>query len=102
MVKGLKWFILSNLDLHGTFNAYYFSAMVNHIEEFTFSLVFIIASIQLFHPNMSPVMRKPVLPYANNKGADQPAHPRCLISPFVVRCLDSMIPLVSITKISRL
>ena len=21
-------------------------------------------------------MRKPVLPYANNKGADQPAHPR--------------------------
>ena len=30
-------------------------------------------------------------PYANNKGADQPAHPRSLISTFVVRCLDSMI-----------
>ena len=29
------------------------------------------------------------LPYANNKGADQPAHPRSLISTFVVRCLDS-------------
>ena len=29
--------------------------------------------------------------YANNKGADQPAHPCSLISTFVVRCLDSMI-----------
>ena len=26
--------------------------------------------------------------YANNKGADQPAHPRSLIGAFVVRCLD--------------
>ena len=31
-------------------------------------------------------MRKPV--YANNKGADQPAHRRSLISAFVVRCLE--------------
>ena len=45
-------------------------------------------------------MRKPVLPYANNKGADQPAHPRSLISTFVVRCLDSIISLVSIFAIS--
>ena len=27
--------------------------------------------------------------YANNKGADQPAHPRSLISTFVIRFLDS-------------
>ena len=40
-------------------------------------------------------MRKPVLPYANNKGIDQPAHPRSLISTFVVRCLDSITPLVA-------
>ena len=52
--------------------------------------------------NTSHVMRKPVLPYANNKGADQPAQPRSLISTFVVRCLDSIIPLVSITTISIL
>ena len=51
---------------------------------------------------MSLVMRKPVLPYANNKGADQPAHPRSLINTFIVRCLDSIIPLVSIHKISSL
>ena len=40
--------------------------------------------------------------YANNKGADQPAHSRSLISAFVVRCLDSVMSLVSVTKISRL
>ena len=28
------------------------------------------------------------MPYATNKDADQPAHPRSLISTFVVRCLD--------------
>ena len=43
-----------------------------------------------------------LLSHANNKGADQPAHPRSLISAFVVRCLDSIIPLDSIAKISRL
>ena len=42
------------------------------------------------------------MPYANNKGADQPAHPRSLISTFVVRCLDSIIPLLAIAEISRL
>ena len=42
------------------------------------------------------------MPYANNKGADQPAHSRCLISAFVVHCLVSIIPLVSISKISSL
>ena len=64
-----------------------------------FSIV-VIVMIDKLH--MSPVMRKPVLPYVNNKDADQPAHPRSLISAFVVRFLDSIIPLVSISKISRL
>ena len=40
--------------------------------------------------------------YANNKGADQPAHLRSLINAFVVRFLDSIIPLVSISHISSL
>ena len=40
--------------------------------------------------------------YANNKGADQPAHPRSLISAFVFRCLDSIMSLVSVTKLSSL
>ena len=55
---------------------------------------------------------------ANNKGADQPAHPRSLIAPlllgtdqpahpcslistFVVCCLDSIIPLLAKSKISE-
>ena len=43
-----------------------------------------------------------LMPYANNKGTDQPAHPRSLISTFVVRCLNSVMSLVSVTKISSL
>ena len=43
-----------------------------------------------------------LMSYANNKGADQPAHPRSLISAFVVRCLGSIISLDSIAEISRL
>ena len=46
-------------------------------------------------------MSKSVLPHANNKGTDQPAHPRSLIGVFVVRWLDSIIPLVSISKTSK-
>ena len=48
------------------------------------------------------LLGKPVMPYANNKGADQPAHTRSLISAFVVHYLDSIIPLVSISEISSL
>ena len=40
--------------------------------------------------------------YAKNKGVDQPAHPHSLISAFVVCCLDSIMSLVSVTKISSL
>ena len=43
-----------------------------------------------------------LMPYANNKGADQPAHPSSLISTFVVRCLDSRICILAISKVSRL
>ena len=49
-------------------------------------------------------MRKRVLCHhdANNKGADQPAHPCSLISAFVVRCLNSIISVDSIAEISKL
>ena len=43
-----------------------------------------------------------LIPYANNKGADQPAHPRSLISTFVVRCLGSRICILAISNISSL
>ena len=38
------------------------------------------------------------MPYANNKDADQPAHPRSLINAFVDRCLDSIISPVFMSK----
>ena len=43
-----------------------------------------------------------LMSYTNNKGADQPAHVRSLISAFVVCCLDSIMSLVFVTKISSL
>ena len=43
-----------------------------------------------------------LMSYANNKGADQPVHPRSLTSAFIVHCLDSIISLDSIAEISRL
>ena len=43
-----------------------------------------------------------LMPYANNKGTDQSAYPRSLISAFVIRCLDSIIPILVKAKISRL
>ena len=35
--------------------------------------------------------RKPVFGFVNNKGADQPVHPRRLINSFVIRFLESTI-----------
>ena len=43
-----------------------------------------------------------LMSYANNKSADQSAHPRSLISACFVHCLDSVMSLVSVTKISSL
>ena len=43
-----------------------------------------------------------LMSYTNNKGADQPAHPRRLISAFIVCCLDIIISLDFIAEISRL
>ena len=40
--------------------------------------------------------------YVNNQDTDQPAHLRSLISVFVIRCLDSSIPVFAMSKVSRL
>ena len=50
---------------------------------------------------MGLVARKPVLRgVANNTGADQTAHPRSLISPFVIRFLESIICKLAAGEIS--
>ena len=38
--------------------------------------------------------------YANNKRADQPAHPRSLITAFVILCQDSIIANQAACKVS--
>ena len=38
--------------------------------------------------------------FSNNEGADQPAHPRSLISAFVIRLLESMISKLATREIS--
>ena len=60
------------------------------------------ARVILLNPNEPGHEKTCLVLYANNKGADQPAHPRSLISAFIVRCLDSVMSLVSVTKISSL
>ena len=42
-----------------------------------------------------------LIPYAKNKGADQPAHSRSLVSTSVVQCLDSMICILVLSKVLR-
>ena len=61
-------------------------------------LVYSFAFLNLLEPGHAKMC---LMPYANNKGADQPAHPRSLISTFIVRCLDSMICILAISKVSR-
>ena len=38
--------------------------------------------------------------FVNNKGADQPAHPRSLISAFVIRLLESVISRLATSQFS--
>ena len=39
----------------------------------------------------APLLESLTLLYANNKGADQPVHPRSLISTFVIHYLESIV-----------
>ena len=71
---------------------------VSHLKALIFSLVYILIAF-IFEPGHEKMC---LMSYANNKEADQPAHPRSQISAFVVRCLDSVMSLVSVTKISSL
>ena len=46
-------------------------------------------------------MSEPVYAICEQKGTDQPAQPLSLISTIVVHCLDSIIPLLAISKLLR-
>ena len=55
--------------------------------------------ITIFRAFSSHAIGNLFLSYANNKGADQ--RMRRLTSIFVVRCLDSILPLSAIAELSR-
>ena len=61
-------------------------------------------SLYLYHPYIIWVMswENLFMPYANNKGADQLAHPHSLTSTLIFPCLYSLIPILAISKVSRL
>ena len=48
-----------------------------------------------YHTNLATSLENLFMPYANNKGTNQPARLRSLISTFVIRCLDSLINISS-------
>ena len=51
--------------------------------------------------DIGSVTRENVLQgFANNKGADQPTHPRSLVSAFVIRLLESIISKSPTSQIS--
>ena len=78
-----------------------YAVLKYHFEENKHSLM-IYNSISIFADKWAMTWENLFMPYANNKGADQPVHPCSLISAFVVSGLDSIIPLVSTSEISSL
>ena len=69
----------------------------------TKSNLFVITDFQSSH-KMSLVERKPnlVAQYANNKDTDQYAHPRYLISAFVIRWLESIFTKLALCESSNI
>ena len=68
----------------------------------SYNLKLYVLTIMLSRINEPRREKNMLLSYANNKAADQPAHPRSLISAFVVHCHDSIIHLLAKAEISRL
>ena len=81
---------LKSIYSEGNFVHYIFCLCEAYFLSWCYVTSYIIQLLQMSH-----VMRKPVY-------ADQPAHPRSLISAFVVHCRDSIIPLLPESKIWRL
>ena len=77
--------------------------LISWLKENTFPRIYTINKRRGITGTIEPRHEKNLfMPHANNKGADQPAHRCSLISTFVVRCLDSLISLISISEISGL
>ena len=97
MVFKFSEFVIRSLFLAGGPNLFYEtqraafdSSILDGFCNFTFTIIWVASWQNLF------------MAYANNKDADQPAHPCSLISAFIVRCLDSLIPILAISGFKSL
>ena len=82
--------------MHGKFDDMEISTILTHDGNYNIAFLQIVGHIS------AASLENLFMPYANTKGTDQPAHPRSLISAFVVRCLNSIIYINVISKISSL
>ena len=87
------------VKLRLTQTGYQLSGQVNRKQVMHFKCMFAFRDLHLFKHTWTMSWETLFMPYASNKGADQPAHARSLISAFVVCCLDNIISLVSIFAI---
>ena len=84
------------------FFVYFFHELVKSICNVIVKVIMHIGIVKMYlNTNELGHEKMCLMSYANNKGTDQPVHPRSLISTFVVRCLDSIISLDAIAEISR-
>ena len=68
---------------------------LQNIVPVTFAIVISPRTCQRFSLKWTPTLRR----FANNKGADQPAHPRSLCSAFVIHFLESTISKLATSKL---
>ena len=103
--------LLQFWSMKETYNLIFFSVRTNSISLMNTNCLMPLVKIQLLVFIHFEILKKIewamswenlFMPHVNNKGADQPVCPHSLISTFVVHCLDSLIPLVSISEIPSL
>ena len=85
-------------------NAFYFCRFINSVEFLYERFINYWSShVESFHKKYEPFHEIICpMPYANNEGVDQPAHPHSLMSTFDVHCRDSVIHIIAKSKISKL
>ena len=106
MVNIWQEILRSTISPAKSLTAHWILVLCIHLIIFCFSWSFFYCTrkwLCLRHFTLEPCHEKTCLmPYTDNKGTDQHAHPRSLISTFGFRCWDSIIPILAKSEISRL
>ena len=89
-VAGTHWNHLAEVILMSTHNICFYG----EIRKIIHKLSHIPTLSVLFVNTFATSCQNLIMPYANNKGTDQPGHLHSLISTFFTRCQDSIIPII--------